>query len=67
MRQEVCYDKLRVGGIVADGDINSFAALERDNAVQLKRDGNPLVFLYAAVVMGLEIGQLIAFVQGILL
>ena len=67
VRQKIGYDKLRIGGIVTDGDVNDFAGLKRYNAVQLKRYGHPLVFLYAAVVMCLEIRKLVAFVQGVLL
>ena len=35
--------------------------------MQLEGDGDPLIFLYAAVVMSLEIGKLVAFVKRILL
>ena len=67
MRQEVGYDKLRIGRIVADAHVDRLAVFERDHAVQLERNGDPLVFLYAAVVMGLEIRKLVAFVKRILL
>jgi len=37
---------------------------KRHHAVELQRDGDPLVLADAAVVMGLEIGQLRVLVQG---
>lgn len=35
--------------------------------MQLEGNGDPLIFLYAAVIMGLEIRKLVAFVKRILL
>ena len=42
VRQEVCDDKLRLVRLAADGDVDRAAVLERDRAVQLQRDRDPL-------------------------
>ena len=67
VRQKVCDDKLGILRLTADGDIDDLAVFERHNAVQLERNGHPLVLLDTAVVVGLEVGKLIRLVQGVLL
>ena len=44
-------------------DLDDLAVLRRHDAVQLQRYGRPLVFLDAAVVVGLEEGQLVVLVE----
>ena len=58
VRQQIGDDKLRLVRLAADGDIDRAAVLERDGAVQLQRDRDPLVLLDAAVIVRLEIRQL---------
>ena len=58
MRQQIGDDKLRLVRLAADGDIDRAAVLERDGAVQLQRDRDPLILLDAAVIVRLEIRQL---------
>ena len=65
VRQQVVDDKLRVGGIGADLDEDLAAVGADDLAVQLQRDRDPLVLADAAVVVGLEIGQLGVFIEGV--
>ena len=65
VRQQVVDDELRVGGIGADLDEDLAAVGADDLAVQLQRDRDPLVLADAAVVVGLEIGQLGVFIEGV--
>ena len=58
MRQQIGDDKLRLIRLAADGNVDRAAVLERDGAVQLQRDRDPLVLLDAAVIVRLEIRQL---------
>ena len=58
MRQQIGDDKLRLIRLAADGNIDRAAVFERDRAVQLQRDRDPLVLLDAAVIVRLEIRQL---------
>ena len=65
MRQKVRDDELRVGGVISDGDVNLASIAADDFAVQLQRHRHPLVLADAAVVVGLEIGKLAVFIEGI--
>ena len=65
--QEVVHGEQGIPLPVAHGDPDHLAALEGHHAVELQGDGDPLVFSQAAVVVGLEEGQLIRLIQGILL
>ena len=58
VRQEVGDDKLRFIRLTANGNVDRAAILERDRAVQLQRDRDPLVLLDAAVIVRLKIRQL---------
>ena len=59
MRQQIGDRELRILGILADDDLNGLAVLLRHDAVDFQRDGDPLVFLDAAVVMRLEKADLV--------
>ena len=65
MREQIVDDELRILGVVADLDVDLAAVAADDKAVQLERDGDPLVFADAAVVVRLEVGQLGILVEGI--
>ena len=67
MRQKVSDDKARLARLTADRKLDGLAALERDNAVKLKRNGDPLILFYAAVVMSLEVAELVTFIHAYLL
>ena len=67
MGQQVGDDELGLARFPADDHVHHLAALEGHNAVQLQRDGDPLVFLDAAVVVGLEVAQLVRLIHGDLL
>ena len=49
---------------LADADIHHGAVGQHHGAAQLQRNGDPLVLADAAVVMGLEVGQLAVLIQG---
>ena len=49
---------------LADADIRHGAVTQDHGAAQLQRNGDPLVLADAAVVMGLEVGQLAVLIQG---
>ena len=49
----------------ADIHLHGGAVPQRRDAMELQGDGDPLVFADAAVVMGLEVGQLPVLIQGI--
>ena len=65
VREQIVDDELGVLGVVADLDVDFAAVAADDKAVQLERDGDPLVFADAAVVVRLEVGQLGILVEGI--
>ena len=67
MRQQICNDEARLIRISADADIHDSAVLEHGDAVQLKRDSDPLVFLYPAVIVRAEIAELVRLVHWVLL
>ena len=67
MGQQVGDDKLGVARLTADNHIHHFPALQGHNAVELQGDGDPLVLLDAAVVMGLEKAHLVRLIHGDLL
>ena len=49
---------------LADGNLDGGTVLQSYHAVQLQRDGHPLVFADAAVIVGLQVGQLLSLVEG---
>ena len=65
MGQQVRDDQLGIAFIAADVHCDSGAIRQRHHAVKLHRDGHPLIFADAAVVVGLEIGQLIVLIQRV--
>ena len=67
MRQQVGYAEHRVALIVAHVHVYHRAVGLRHNAVQGQRQGYPLVVLDAAVVMGVQEGESVAFVHRVLL
>ena len=64
MGQQVIDDELGILGLVADMDGHHRAVGKRHHAVELQGNGDPVVLADAAVVMGLEIGQLRVLIQG---
>ena len=64
MRQQVGDREFGIVRILADDDLDGFAVLLRHNAVNFERDGDPLVFLDAAVIMRFEKADLVLFVEG---
>ena len=65
VREQIVDDELGVLGVVADLDVDFAAVAADDEAVQLERDGDPLVFADAAVVVRLEVGQLGVLIERI--
>ena len=63
MGQQILNDQPGIVLVAADADFHRLAALQRHHAVQLQRHGHPLIFADAAVIMGLQIGQLAVLVQ----
>ena len=63
--QQVIDDELGILFLVADGHADGAAVGPDHHAVELQRDGDPLVLADAAVVVGFEIGQLRVFIQGV--
>ena len=64
MGQQVGDDQLGLAAL-ADADIHHGAVGQHHGAAQLQRNGDPLVLADAAVVMGLEVGQLAVLIQRI--
>ena len=48
-------------------DVDSFAVLLRHDAVDGQRKSNPLVFLYSAVIVGIQVGEIRFFIKRVLL
>ena len=66
MREQVTYAENRIRIILADYDVDSGSVLFRDDSVQCERKCNPLVVFNSAIVMGVEQGESILFVERIL-
>ncbi len=67
VRQKIGYAEHRVAGVVAHVHVHHSAVGLGDNAMERQRQGYPLVVLDAAVVMGVQEGEPVAFVHGVLL
>ena len=67
VRQQVVDGEQGVPLPVADGYPDGLAALQGHHAVEFQGDGHPLILADAAVVVGLEEGQLVALIEGVLL
>src|SRR5699024_4430284 len=67
MDQQVGYKNNGIGFFLTDADIDYCAVFLCDNPMNRKRNGHPLVFLDAAVVMRIEIRKLCIFIKRILL
>ena len=65
--QQVGNDELRFIRFPADADVDHVAVFQGHNAVQLQRNGDPLVLLDAAIVVGAEKAHLIGLIHGDLL
>ena len=65
MGQQVGDDQLGVALVRADVHRHRPAVLQSHHAVQLHGDGGPLILADAAVVVGLEIAQLIVLVERV--
>ena len=63
--QQVRDDQTGISLISTDVHRHVVAVLHGHHAVELQRDGDPLVLADAAVVMGLEIGQLALLIEGV--
>ena len=64
--QEVEHGKNRVMGVLADGELHPGAVGLDDHPVDGQGPGQPLVFLDAAVVVGLQKGQIGVFIERVL-
>ena len=64
--QEVQHGKDRVMGVLADGELHPGAVGLDDHPVDGQGPGQPLVFLDAAVVVGLQKGQVGVFIERVL-
>ena len=53
-------------GVFADGELHPAAVGLEDHPVDGQGPGQPLVFLDAAVVVGLQKGQIRVFIKGVL-
>ena len=67
MRQQVGDNELGLVRIAADHHIDDLAVFQRNGAVKLKGNGDPLIFFNAAVVVRLEVAHLILLIQRDLL
>ena len=67
MHQQVGNAEHRIAVRFADIDKHLLAALLDDNAVQRQRNRNPLILLDAAVVMRIQIRQILILIQRVLL
>ena len=65
--QKVGDHEFGILGVLADDHADRLAVLAGDHSVELQGDREPLVFLDAAVVMGLQIGQLAVLIERQLL
>ena len=65
MNEQVGDHQHRVGIVLADGDGDDAAVLPVHNTVKGQGHGGPLILLDAAVVVGLEVGDLGILIQGI--
>ena len=64
MRQKIRDGKHRIIVLLADADLHTAAVLTNHNAMNGQRNGGPLVFAHAAIVMGAEISQAFLLIQG---
>ena len=62
--QQIVDGELRIAGVAAHGHIHHRAVLEHHHAPQLQGDGHPLVLADAAIVVGLEEGDLAVLIEG---
>ena len=67
VHQQVGDAEHRVVFVLADVDDDLFAGLPDDHAVQRQRDGDPLIFLDAAVIMRIQIRQIGILIERVLL
>ena len=65
MWQQVGYAEDRVAFVLTDGDADYRAVFLVNVAVQSQRNGWPLIFLDAAVVVRVEIGKLAVLIQRV--
>ena len=65
MRQQIGDQEALILGVVADTDIDGAAVELHHPAVQSERNGRPLVFLDAAVIVGLEQRKPVVLIQRI--
>ena len=67
MGQQIGDAEHRIVRVLADDHVHPRAVLLHDHAVQRERLGDPLVLLDAAVVVGIQIGQVGILIEGVLL
>ena len=65
--QQIADAHHRVGGILTNDDVHFGAVLLAHHAVQRQRTGHPLVLLDTAVVVGIGVGKISIFIEGVLL
>ena len=61
--QQVGDAELGIAGLLTDADLHLFTAAEHHAAVHGQRDSSPLVLLDAAVIVGLQQGQVAGLIQ----
>ena len=64
MGEQIVHGKHRVARAGADGHLNGLAVLQGHHAVEFQGDGHPLILADAAIVVGLEKGQLAVLIKG---
>ena len=67
MDQQVGNAHHRIVVVLADDDVHQGAVLLGHHAVQRQGPGHPLVFLHAAVIMGVGVGDVVVLIEGVLL
>ena len=65
MRQQVGHAEHRVALVLADADGHRRTVPADDHAVQRKRQGRPLVFFDPAVIVGVEIREIMILIQRV--
>ena len=67
MDQKICDVKYRILRLLTNADLHNASVLLCNNAMHSKRQCHPLVFLYATIIMSIQISQVRILVQRILL
>ena len=62
VRKKICDGENRISIVFTNRELNLFAVLFDDNPVNCERYSDPLIFLYAAILMRIEKSQLAVFI-----